>query len=181
MSRFKSDLKDYTLWFDGVVEVEPDKIMEMFMSGIDPKKLAVTELTPDLQKYNRLAEVPIKTKEEIDADLIDFSWLIPKKYLELDIEAFVYEKLLSKIKPTFSEEDISKRAQRTEMELSEYKKRNLFDVLKVLAYVIDEFKANNVVWGVGRGSSCASYVLYLMEVHSVDSVKFEIPIDEFLK
>jgi DNA polymerase III alpha subunit len=42
-------------------------------------------------------------------------------------------------------------------------------------------RSNNIVWGVGRGSSVASYVLYLLGVHKVDSIKYGLDIREFLK
>ena len=70
---------------------------------------------------------------------------------------------------------------RVEMELTEFKTRNLFPVLKVLIYIIDTMRKNNLVWGIGRGSSVASYVLYLIGVHKVDSLKYNLDIKEFLK
>jgi DNA polymerase III alpha subunit len=42
-------------------------------------------------------------------------------------------------------------------------------------------KERNIVWGVGRGSSVASYVLFLIGTHKVDSVKYELDFNEFLK
>ena len=65
------------------------------------------------------------------------------------------------------------------MELTE-SNRNLFPVLKVLIYIIDTMRKNNLVWGIGRGSSVASYVLYLIGVHKVDS-KYNLDIKEFPK
>jgi DNA polymerase III alpha subunit len=51
----------------------------------------------------------------------------------------------------------------------------------MLIYIIDTMRKNNIVWGVGRGSSVASYILYLLGVHKVDSVKYNLHIEEFLK
>ena len=67
------------------------------------------------------------------------------------------------------------------MELAEFKARNLFPILQLLIYIIDTMRKNNLVWGVGRGSSVASYILYLLGVHKVDSVKYNLNIKEFLK
>jgi len=47
--------------------------------------------------------------------------------------------------------------------------------------MVDTFRKNNVVWGVGRGSSVSSYVLYLLGVHRVDSIKYKLNINEFLR
>ena len=50
-----------------------------------------------------------------------------------------------------------------------------------MKYIIDTLRENNVVWGVGRGSSVASYVLFLLGVHKIDSVKYNLPLEEFFK
>jgi len=54
-------------------------------------------------------------------------------------------------------------------------------VLHVMKYVVDTLRENQIVWGVGRGSSVASYVLYLIGVHKIDSIKYKLPIEEFFK
>lgn len=47
--------------------------------------------------------------------------------------------------------------------------------------MIQQFKRDNVVWGVGRGSACASYILYLLHVHDVNPVEYDIPFHEMSK
>jgi DNA polymerase III alpha subunit len=42
-------------------------------------------------------------------------------------------------------------------------------------------RKNKIVWGVGRGSSVASYVLFLIGIHKVNSLKYNLDIKEFLK
>ena len=67
------------------------------------------------------------------------------------------------------------------MELTMFEERNLFPVLRILIYIIETMRKHKLVWGVGRGSSVASYVLYLLGVHKVDSLKHNLDIKEFLK
>ena len=57
----------------------------------------------------------------------------------------------------------------------------MITLLKYLKYLVDTMRENKIVWGVGRGSSVASYVLYLIGVHKIDSIKYELDIKEFLK
>ena len=71
--------------------------------------------------------------------------------------------------------------QRVAQELLLYQERDLFDLLRYLKYLVDTLRKNNIVWGVGRGSSVASYVLFLIGVHKIDSVYYNLDIDEFLK
>jgi DNA polymerase III alpha subunit len=68
-----------------------------------------------------------------------------------------------------------------DQELELFVKNGMYDLLHVMKYVVDTLRENNVVWGVGRGSSVASYVLHLIGVHKIDSVKYNIPIEEFFK
>lgn len=100
---------------------------------------------------------------------------IPQHYKELDIEEYVKGLI-----PTSGDSDVSVKA-RVEMELAEYKARNLFPVLQLMIYIVDTMRKNKIVWGVGRGSSVASYVLYLLGVHKIDSIKYNLDIREFLK
>jgi len=97
---------------------------------------------------------------------------IPQFYKELDVEEH--------IKSLGSVADARRKA-RVEEELGLFKARNLFPVLQLLIYIVDTMRKHNLVWGVGRGSSVASYCLYLIGVHKIDSVKYNLDIKEFLK
>jgi DNA polymerase III alpha subunit len=71
--------------------------------------------------------------------------------------------------------------QRVGEELLLYQERDLFNLLRYLKYFVDTMRANSVIWGLGRGSSVASYVLYLLEVHKINSMFYDLDIKEFLK
>jgi DNA polymerase III alpha subunit len=66
-------------------------------------------------------------------------------------------------------------------ELRLFAKHDMIPVLKTMKYIVDTLRANNIVWGVGRGSSVASYVLHVIGVHKIDPIKYNIPIEEFFK
>jgi DNA polymerase-3 subunit alpha len=71
--------------------------------------------------------------------------------------------------------------QRCGHELLLYQERELFDLLRYLKYLVDVMKQNSIVWGVGRGSSVASYVLYKLGVHRIDSMFYDLDPEEFLR
>ena len=100
-------------------------------------------------------------------------WFMPDKYKKLDIVDYLMEKARKKTHTL--------HYLRTEAELGIYEKRGLFSLLRFLVYLVDTMKERNIVWGVGRGSSVASYVLFLIGIHKVDSVKYELDFNEFLK
>jgi DNA polymerase III alpha subunit len=77
--------------------------------------------------------------------------------------------------------DTDTKLQRVGQELLMYQERDLFNLLRYLKYFVDTMKKNNVVWGLGRGSSVSSYVLYLIGVHRIDSMYYDLDIEEFLR
>lgn len=98
------------------------------------------------------------------------SWHMPNEYQTLDIAAHV-------LSLCESESEL----QRCGQELLMYQERNLFNLLRYLKYLVDVMRANHIIWGVGRGSSVASYVLYKLGVHRVNSLYYNLDVAEFLR
>jgi len=71
--------------------------------------------------------------------------------------------------------------ERVSLEYEMFEERGLIPLLQFLTFIVDHMRKNQIVWGVGRGSSVSSYCLYLMGVHKVNSLKYDLPIEEFLK
>jgi len=104
-----------------------------------------------------------------------YDWLIPKKYQNLDLVELSVQKMteLGLTDGVYQ--------QRLGYELDEMHRRGMFPFIRCVVYVVDKFKEKGIVWGVGRGSSCASLVLFVLGINRVDPVKYDIPIKEFLK
>ena len=98
------------------------------------------------------------------------NWHMPEHYKNLDIAAHVLSLCGSQAE-----------LQRCGEELLLYQERDLFDLLRYLAYLVAVMKENKVIWGVGRGSSVASYVLYKLGVHRIDSMYYDLDPREFLR
>ena len=97
-------------------------------------------------------------------------WHMPNTYKTMDIAEHVLGLCKS-----------DAELQRCGTELMLYQERGLFDLLRYLAYLVDVMRQNAIIWGVGRGSSVASHVLYLMGVHRVNSLYYNLDIHEFLR
>lgn len=135
--------------------------------------LTATEITntlnldnfPNLQKYN---------DPDISIDKFDeqkqSNWLMPDEYKNMDIAKWVLEQCKS-----------DSELQRAGHELLLFQERNMFSLLSYLKYLVDTMRENNIVWGVGRGSSVASFVLFLIGIHKINSLYYDLPIEEFLK
>jgi len=125
---------------------------------------------PGLEQYLQRIDFE-RLNYPIPPNDIDTSrWSIPKEYQDLDIENWV----LNQCKDVLS-------YSRAEQELALYRQNDMIPVLKTMKYIVDTLRANNIVWGVGRGSSVASYVLHVIGVHKIDSIKYNLPIEEFFK
>jgi DNA polymerase III alpha subunit len=108
------------------------------------------------------------TKAEYDA-ICQKNWNMPDKYKILDIEEWLLDSCPEQ------------NYQRLMDELAEYKARNMLDLLRWLKYFVDTCSKEGVVWGLGRGSSVASYVLYIIGVHNIDPIKYNLDWQEFLR
>lgn len=127
-------------------------------------------LGPSLEKYlERCQEQKLDYPVPLETIPMERNWFIPKEYREMDIEEFLTTRC--------PRENLERMSQELEL----YKKNNMIDVLKAIKYIVDVLRSNGIVWGVGRGSSVSSYCLYLIGIHKIDSVKYNLPITDFFK
>lgn len=184
-----TELNDRKLHFDGTSEVSADKILDLLMSGKSVGGLCVNEITDDIKKYNKFAnpEKRITTKHD-DTFTPNFAWNIPEEYKTLNVEQYIIDRLYEEcdrggwqLNHDHVDVEPMKRIGRTAKELRLYEKMGLYDVLRAMIYIINTLHAKNVVWGVGRGSCVSSYILYLIGVHDVDSVHYDLDITDFLR
>ncbi len=133
---------------------------------------------PDILEHCQTSADLTKYIDRINQERLDYpqpttldpeQWFIPRAYRDMDIEEWIVAQC--------PEENYD----RVLRELELFRDNRMVPVLRCMKYVVDTLRENKVVWGVGRGSSVASYVLYLIGVHKIDSVKYSIPIEEFFK
>jgi DNA polymerase III alpha subunit len=123
------------------------------------------ENAPDLIQYNKLD----MTVEQFD-NKMQSNWLMPEQYKTMDIAQYVLNQCQGEAE-----------LQRAGEELLLFQERDMFVLLRYLKYLVDTMRENNIVWGVGRGSSVASFVLFLLGIHRINSLYYDLSIDEFLK
>lgn len=121
--------------------------------------------TPALKKHVRRSE-SIESFDHAN----QANWHMPRSYYDMDIAQWCLDCCTTE-----------QQTARVLLELDLYKERNLTRLLQYLKFLVDQLRKHKIVWGVGRGSSVASYVLYLIGVHRIDSLKYDLDITEFLK
>ena len=155
-----------------------NEVCELYLSNPDIKIQSIlvdTDITVDAElELNDIPSIrkyidPKVSMQEFDT-INQNNWFIPDSYKSIDIAQFVLDQCKSEAE-----------LQRAGSELLLFQERNLFPLLRYLKYLVDVMRENNIVWGVGRGSSVASFVLFLLGVHRINSLYYDLSIEEFLK
>ena len=142
-------------------------ISKLFFDDSDKYNTALKKLGIDLLKIHRPpSREPLA---EFDNKNIN-NWHMPEKYYQINVLQWLLERCHN------DEEKL-----RVQMEYDLFEKKKFIRVLQFLIYFVDTLRANNVVWGVGRGSSVASFCLFLIGVHKINPLLYNLDITEFLR
>jgi DNA polymerase III alpha subunit len=134
---------------------KPIKLSDIIDTSTLPKFIVHTPATISVTEFDRSSQS---------------KWMIPESYKDFDIAKYVLELCQT-----------DEELQRVGQELLMFQERDMFPLLIYLKYLVDTMRENNVVWGVGRGSSVSSFVLFLIGIHRINSLYYDLSIDEFLK
>lgn len=153
-----------------------DEVLELLLGKSVHGEIIIDD-EDELALYNEYKEKVSSNIRFVAQDVSDDfhethtnDWNIPAKYLDIDIDQYLLDKCASDIEVA-----------RVTSELAEFKKRGLSVVLNLMIFLVDHFTENDIVWGVGRGSSAASYCLYLIGINRVNSLTYNLDIKEFFK
>ena len=165
----------------GIPRFSNKDLIDMIYSGhVDKCHVVLCDSSDDVDKFNTamreqgLTElttyVPIDVEQNEFDNALQSEWFMPDKYKDMDISKYLQDKCKTQ-----------KELVRYFEEYAEFNKREMLPLLRYMVYLVDFMRENNIVWGVGRGSSVASYVLYLIGVHKVNSIQFGLDWREFLR
>lgn len=156
-------------------------LVDMIYSGnIEKCHIVLCDSDSDIDLFNKAAEdlgfSPLTKYVHLDVDQKTFDgvcqseWYMPDEYKNMDILNYLVDQCNS-----------ADAYVRMLDEWEEFQKRDMIDLLRYMKYLVDFMRENNIVWGVGRGSSVASYILFLIGIHKVDSLKYNLDWREFLR
>ncbi len=177
----------------GIPRFSNKDLVDMIYSGhIDKCHVVLCDPNDDVYKFNEamreegLTElttyIPLDVDEKTFDGVCQGEWFMTDEYKQLNVLNWLEAKLMEKMQTTSTATvHLSKQWARVNKEFEEYKKRDMLHLLQYMIYLVDFMRKNNIVWGVGRGSSVASYVLYLIGVHKIDSIHFALDYQEFLR
>lgn len=165
----------------GQALLSSDHLRELLLQGKNIGHLIV-ERDRDVELYEQFQSELLKQKtifmdppEELE-EVDDFhlrsaeTWVFPEIYQTLDVRRHLLDKCTTQ-----------EQKDRVNEEYELYEQRDLIMLLRLFIYLVSYMRENKMVWGVGRGSSVSSYILYLIGVHRVDSLKYGFDIKDYLK
>ena len=146
---------------DSSIVLDDLKEVELFTKSVNSN-------ADNILKINSYID-PQVNLEEFDASN-QRNWFMPKEYEDFDIANWLLEQCKNQ-----------QETDRVVEELELFYQHNMINLLKYLKYLVDTMRSNKIVWGLGRGSSVASYCLYLLGIHKIDPLKYKLDIREFIK
>jgi DNA polymerase III alpha subunit len=142
-------------------------ISKLFFEDTDKYDAALKELGLDLPKIN---QVPLRESlQDFDNKNCE-QWHMPESYYQINVLQWLLDKCQT-----------DEERMRVQLEYDLFEKKRFIRVLQFLIYFVDTLRANNIVWGVGRGSSVASFCLFLIGVHKINPLLYNLDITEFLR
>jgi len=165
----------------GIPRFTKRDLINMIYSGhADKVHVVLCDKDDDIDKFNEAMDAqgmnPLQPYIPLDVDQKTFDgvcqgeWFMPDEYKQLTIQNYVLNKCKT-----------DQEIERVSEELEAFRERDMFNLLRYMVYLVDFMRENNIVWGVGRGSSVASYVLYLIGVHRINSIQYDLDWREFLR
>jgi len=166
----------------GIPRFSNRDLIDMIYSGhADKVHVVLCDANDDVDKFNAAMEeqgldklqkyIPLDVDTKTFDGVCQSEWFMPDEYKTLNVYDYVMNK---------AGDDLAE-LKRVEEELAQFKVRGMTNLLRYMIYLVDFMRENDIVWGVGRGSSVASYVLYLIGVHRIDSIQFGLDWREFLR
>jgi len=165
----------------GIPRFTNKDLVDMIYSGnADKVHVVLCDEHDDIDKFNQACEeqglnklqkyIPLDVDQKTFDGVCQGEWFMPDEYKELDVVRFLNNRELT-----------YEQRERVQEELREFTERGMIPLLRYMCYLVDFMRKNGIVWGVGRGSSVASYVLYLIGVHKINSIQFDLDWREFLR
>ena len=165
----------------GIPRFSNRDLIDMIYSGhADKVHVVLCDANDDVDRFNAAMEeqgldklqkyIPLDVDQKTFDGVCQGEWFMPDEYKTLNVHNYILTKCTT--------QDETARAAE---ELAEFEGRGMMNLLRYMIYLVDFMRENDIVWGVGRGSSVASYVLYLIGVHRINSVQYDLDWQEFLR
>lgn len=172
--------------YDNTYVVDPQVIeRDPFVLARLNRKVFVAKMTPSVKAYNQMSLPDGRIAEKVDFDdsvINADEWHIPAEYKDMSLKDIALRLMdRQELLGLDTDDEYLVRMARIKLELTAFQTIGKLNMLRLMCYIVDTMTASNQIWGVGRGSSVSSYVLFLIGVHDIDSVKYDLDFTDFVK
>jgi len=174
------DLEDRIITDTGSMVAKYQLLVNLALADKDILDIPYVD-NDDVNRYHRYVKSTTTAKRWIDdGNMVgpppsSYQWTTPEPYASIDVIDHCFTVATNRGFTTNAYND------RLTAELQRVDETNMYDFIRCLLWITDTMRENKLVWGVGRGSSCASLILFLLDINKVDPVKYDIPMEEFYK
>lgn len=159
---------------NGFLSLDTEEVIEELLNGNRVNNIFLTD-KEEVEKYNDSCKQYHKTplnfnNKKVDLNTLSNKWNIPKEYLDIDPVEYLVK---------LCKTDVEQR--RVSDELVEFHKRDQLIIINLMIYIVDTLRKNNIVWGIGRGSSVASFCLYLVGINKINPLQYDIDYRDFFR
>jgi len=166
---------------NGIPIFSNKNLIDMIYTGhVDKCHVVLCDANDEIEKFNVHAKefgtkglqtyIPIDVDQKQFDNVCQSEWFMPDEFKNLDVYSFLEQKCNNEVE-----------VKRLDDEYKEFEKRDMINLLRYMVYLVDYMRNNNILWGVGRGSSVSSFVLYLIGVHRINPIQFNLDWREFLR
>lgn len=159
---------------------EQDLVNELYQDNVKQVLEALCSSEPVVEQFNQAADrfgrehlrsySPLDVPQEEFDRTLQTEWFMPGDYRSIVVEEFLLSKCTT-----------DQEIDRVQLEMQEFRNRGMINILKYMIYLVDFMREHKIVWGVGRGSSVASFVLYLIGIHRINSIQYGLDFTEFMR
>jgi DNA polymerase III alpha subunit len=171
------DLKNRVILDDGTVLCTESAAIDILYKGLDLSDVILNNesLASEFNRANKLLDQGFEFLSSGDGPQYENinwydSWLTPQEYKEIDVQNYCLERCKTQ-----------EQRDRVIFEMQLFIERQMIPVIRHLIWMVDHMRKNKILWGVGRGSMTSSYVLFLIGINRIDSIKYNLDIKEFLR
>ena len=165
----------------GIPRFSNRDLVNMIYSGhADKVHVVLCDPSDDVDRFNAAMEeqgfdklqkyIPLDVDQKTFDGVCQSEWFMPAEYKAISVHNYILSRCTTK-----------EESDRCMEELEAFRARDMNNLLRYMIYLVDFMRENGIVWGVGRGSSVASYVLYLIGVHRINSIQYGLDWREFLR
>lgn len=161
----------YSIDHQGVVHMTDQGVIELAYADLLEGNMFEWQNPHSKQTYTQVSEYLDAWPAHIhEPDPHNRSWFTPAPYDSIDLRSYIMQRCAN-----------VEQTHRADQELRIIEHLQVTHIFTHLIYLVDTWRSQGLVWGVGRGSSVSSFVLYVIGINRINPLDYDLSMWEFFK